>query len=209
MPDLMILKQFKVTEIGEGVFRNCENIKEVILPKSILIIGEEAFSGCGLEKINIPNGVTMIREKAFQYSQLKSIFIPPTLRKIERGTFWHTPLEKIIISEGISEIQEGAFAFCKSLKKIDLPQSVEVIGKEVFHAIGEIGNIRSKTNVYVRLAKNIREIYGMANSNIFGGIGCDTRRVTIFCEPGTIAMNYARKYSIPFKRYEEFDLLEV
>ena len=41
-------------------------------------------------------------------------------------------------------------------------------------------------------------------SSIFGS---NSKDVTIYCNAGSSAMKYTRKYSIPVKRYEEFDLL--
>ncbi len=37
------------------LFKDCINLKEIYVPKSVITIGEGAFSGCtNLEKITIP-----------------------------------------------------------------------------------------------------------------------------------------------------------
>lgn len=40
--------------IGKSVFKGCSRLKKVRLPKSLLEIGDFAFSGCALEEIAIP-----------------------------------------------------------------------------------------------------------------------------------------------------------
>jgi len=41
-----------VTTIGEGAFRNCANLSEIVIPESVTSIAYDAFEGCtGLEKV--------------------------------------------------------------------------------------------------------------------------------------------------------------
>jgi hypothetical protein len=55
-----------ITEIGDGVFKNCSEITSVDL-KNIVHIGSEAFNGCtNLAHISIPITVKSIKSKAFQ-----------------------------------------------------------------------------------------------------------------------------------------------
>ncbi len=64
-----IIKNFriyKVTEISEKAFFECEDIHEVELPDSIKIIGNYAFAECTrLKLINIPNELEKIGARAF------------------------------------------------------------------------------------------------------------------------------------------------
>ncbi len=52
--------------ISRGAFRNCEMLKEITLPDTLLTIGEEAFLNCGIERITIPASVNAIYENAFK-----------------------------------------------------------------------------------------------------------------------------------------------
>lgn len=61
------------TENGQGVqiisyraFENCELLKTVTLPDTLLTIGEEAFLNCGIESIAIPASVNAIYKGAFK-----------------------------------------------------------------------------------------------------------------------------------------------
>lgn len=55
-----------VTEVYYGAFKDCENLKTVILPASIKVINERAFEKCSsLEEIVIPDGVEKICKNVF------------------------------------------------------------------------------------------------------------------------------------------------
>lgn len=99
-----------VREIGERAFWNNHNIKTVVLPESLEVIGKEAFSTSSLEKINIPSNVKTITEKTFSDSTLKNINI----------------------AEGVCSIGKGAFSGCDNLGTLCIPATVTEISSEAF-----------------------------------------------------------------------------
>jgi uncharacterized protein YjgD (DUF1641 family) len=55
-----------ITEIKRGVFSFCVNLKEIIIPNTVLSIEEDAFKSClCLKSINIPRTVVTIKKGAF------------------------------------------------------------------------------------------------------------------------------------------------
>lgn len=49
------------------VCNNCYNLSKIILPSTLIEIGEDAFEGClNLKNITIPDSVTIIRDNAFR-----------------------------------------------------------------------------------------------------------------------------------------------
>jgi hypothetical protein len=183
-----------VAEIGNKVFQNCKEIEEIVLPNGIKRIGDSAFSGSGVRKINLPEGLLQIGECAFEKTKMKEIYIPSTLAEIPRECFASSKLENISFSKGISIIREEAFVYC-TLNKVDIPESVKYIEKDAFYCGGvlkiRIPNGVDVSQAYIRSIDN----YGKKST-------------IIYCNVGSSAMNYARRYGITVRRYKDFDLLE-
>ena len=78
--------------IAARAFSDCENLSKVILPNSVISIGESAFWGCtGLVSITIPNSVTSIANEAFAYCEnLNHITLPSCLTDIGWWAFSDT-----------------------------------------------------------------------------------------------------------------------
>ena len=72
-----------------GYYKELPVISKIILPKSTLEIGKEAFRNCtSLTDINIPNAVTSIEEGAFMYcTSLTDINIPNSVTSIGKSAF--------------------------------------------------------------------------------------------------------------------------
>ena len=59
---------------GTGVFQSCNNLKTVVLPENLTVLGNGSFQECSsLESINIPTGVTRIESDALRNTGLKSV----------------------------------------------------------------------------------------------------------------------------------------
>ncbi len=67
------------TEIGNHVFSYNLQLKRVVLPDGLILIGDYAFYYCGLEEINLPGGLERIGEYAFYTTKLHRIQLPRTL----------------------------------------------------------------------------------------------------------------------------------
>ena len=79
-------------------FYNCENLETIILPDSIISIGENTFCGCkNLTSITIPDSVTSIGKYAF-YNCYN--------------------LSTITLPAGITSMGTGPFMYCNNLKEV-------------------------------------------------------------------------------------------
>lgn len=133
-----------VIGIGSGVFYYKSNLKEVVLPNSILFIDYNAFSNCtGLETINLPNGLQCIGAGAFEHCEsINKIEIPSSVVEIGYKCFsYMVNLKEIKIPPYVSIIKERMFLNCQNLERIELPNSITEICTDAFsgcHALREI-----------------------------------------------------------------------
>lgn len=105
---------FLYGEIPSNVFTNAVNLKEIILPDGLKIIGMSSFKGCkNLNKVQIPNSVEEINSKAF-YDCLR--------------------MEDIQINDdsNLSSIGNQAFTTGSLLKDLTIPMTVMAISSEAF-----------------------------------------------------------------------------
>ena len=110
-------------------------ITSIIIPDSIISIGDGVFSGCSnLTDITIPNSVTSIGDGAFKDCiRLTSITIPDGVTSISDYTFLRcTSLTSITIPDSVTSIGDRAFEGCESLTSIMIPDSVTSIGSSTF-----------------------------------------------------------------------------
>lgn len=85
IPDTVTVKgrKFTVINIGERVFRENANLKEVFLPATIDSIKSEAFSETWyFATINFPDGLQYIGEFAFSGSRVNTAIIPKSVKYI-------------------------------------------------------------------------------------------------------------------------------
>lgn len=133
-----------VEKIGLAAFRNCSNLSSITFEKRICLItmGESVFSGCkSLKTIEIPPTVKRIGKAAFSgCTSLCSLSIPVSVETIEQNTFMDcTSLTDVSFESNAQlkaiyggEENKGAFYGCSSLRAIEIPASVEVIGQSAF-----------------------------------------------------------------------------
>lgn len=109
--DESILVPEHVHTIGEGAFKACVSLKQVVLPKHLRHILSGAFKGCRkLEHIHIPEGVCTIGDYAFHRCHaLTAIALPPS----------------------VEELGDCVFLYCDSLTRAEI-SGVKRMGKQVF-----------------------------------------------------------------------------
>ena len=129
----------------------------VVIPKSVKVIGVTAFKGCnGIKSVTIPNGVLGIGDRAFMgCDNLKSIKIPDSVKSIGVEAFSGCKnLETINIPKSVTGIGTKAFEGCKKLTPINIPKSVEIIGKSMedfnIDRLGRLSNYEG-TDVHVEI----------------------------------------------------------
>ena len=134
---------YGTTEIGEGEFFVCEDLREVELPDTVERIGRYAFDGCrNLVEIKLPESVITIEENAFRGCwSLKKIMIPASVRSIGYGAFSgcievetvkvdkNNPVYKSVSNCCLTKDGKTLVFGCKSSV---IPRSVVTIGEAAF-----------------------------------------------------------------------------
>ncbi|HOO23361.1 MAG TPA: leucine-rich repeat protein [Clostridia bacterium] len=142
-----------LTEIGTGAFSGCTGIAqtEFTVPQSVTQIGEGAFSGWkNLTKITLPfvgrkasvSDNDLVIEGMFGYIFGKTAYNggTATLQQYYKNTkpefvaTYYIPasLEEVVITGGRNKVHEGAFMNCTNIKKITLPDYIEMINYASF-----------------------------------------------------------------------------
>jgi hypothetical protein len=119
--------------IGEQAFEGCALVR-IDIPPSVRVIKYGAFSDCsGLTTAILNDGLEEIGNFAFYGSALVRIDIPPSVRAIKEYAFTGClQLATVILNDGLEEIRGRAFEGC-ALVRIDIPSSVRAIKDNAFH----------------------------------------------------------------------------
>ena len=119
-------RDYTVTAIGEGAFRECFDLQQVILPNTITTIDKNAFYNCtNLSSIVFPSSLSKINQSAFAYcTSLTSVVIPDNVVDIGWNVFYGcTGLTSVTISKYVSQLN-GTFQGCVRLTSVVIPESV-------------------------------------------------------------------------------------
>jgi hypothetical protein len=121
--------------IASEAFYNNEDLISVIIPGSVVSIGDQAFADNynNLTSVTINEGVQIIGKGAFSNCwALTTISIGYGVTSIGRNAFYQCEkLTSISIPNSVTSIGEYAFYYCNNLVSITLPSSVSV-GEKAF-----------------------------------------------------------------------------
>ena len=132
-----------VTSIGSNAFYSCSNLTDAQLSNSLTVIGESAFSNCGLTSIVIPDKVEGINKRGFSCCyDLCSVTINGNLRYIGNGAFKECgKLTDINLPASLESIDSYAFEYCYMLAEVVLPEHLQFIGEKAFLNCTSLTNI--------------------------------------------------------------------
>lgn len=137
LPSTTFEEIFMYDEIPTGIFNNAVNLKQIVLPNNLKIVGRSAFRGCrNLKAINIPDYVEEINSKAFYNCVgLKEINLTSNscLSSIGNQAFnTKSVLKDLTIPATVINVETEAFLGC-SVSKLHLkwqePLEVRIVPK--------------------------------------------------------------------------------
>lgn len=74
-----------------GAFYSCSQIKGIVLPDGIEVIGDHAFKNASIEYFNLPGSLSTIGAWAFENTQLTNVTLPWTITNVGEGAFYNIP----------------------------------------------------------------------------------------------------------------------
>lgn len=115
---------------------SCSSIRNIVIPDSVIVIGERAFNECtSLKYVDIGKGVKIIKTFAFRCcNTLENVNISNSITKISKFAFYGCfGIKEFIIPKTVEYIGKSAFQFCRNLKAVYIPDSVKYIGFKAFN----------------------------------------------------------------------------
>lgn len=104
-----------VERIRSEAYKNCAEIKRVVLPKSLRLIGRRAFQGCeNLCEIVSNGGLTHINDFAFSNCwNLRALTLPDTLARVGHHAFYGCgKLTGFRFGKSVKSVKSSAFERC-------------------------------------------------------------------------------------------------
>lgn len=184
----------KVTTIAPRVFAKKEQaaLSSIILPNSLVEIGDEAFQGSDITSIELPNSVTSLGKKAFaNCKNLKSVKLSASIKQIMPGTFCDcealeqleipssvtkisdlafegSGLKEAVLPMGVTTVGTGVFFNCKKLEKVVLPNSVKELGTCCFLFCDNLKSITLPDQKPRKIQPSVGIYKNMPDDNSFG-----------------------------------------
>ena len=128
MPNLknLDIAEVNITALPTQAFYNSKNVEHLILPNTLITIGEEMFYQSDLRSVVIPTNVTTVGYSAFKRcSSLTTVtFEKESQLKTIGGDYYY-----------------GAFSDCSSLTSIEIPASVETIEATAFKRCSKLTTV--------------------------------------------------------------------
>ena len=152
-----------VLKIGAAALAWCSNIPKIVIPDTVLKIGDEAFwgwssnqtihfegspcnivemgsfSGCRAKLSCNENTLQTKNNATYLYSP---VYINNELKERKRLLYYFGEEERFEIPSDVSEIADGAFMDCTLLKKVVIPESLNYIGDSTFYGCKSLEEVR-------------------------------------------------------------------
>ena len=171
MPNLknLDIAEVNITALPIQAFYKSTNVENLILPNTLITIGEEMFYQSKLKTVVIPANATTIGNSAFeQCASLISIDIPANVETIGTAVFWGCSSLATVTFENGSQLKTigggssyyGAFSYCTALTSIEIPANVETIGTAVFWGCSSLATVTFENGSQLKTIGGGSSYYG-------------------------------------------------
>lgn len=127
--------------VENRAFSEAAQLQKAKLPKGIISLQPELFSGCvSLKDVVLPEGLKYIHGRAFQNcTGLERIRLPEGLVAVWRRAFSGcTALKEVYLGDSVETIGYAAFSGCTALEKLRIPTGVKMTDGDAFENAGRV-----------------------------------------------------------------------
>lgn len=137
----IVLPKYLV-EIGEDAFRGSD-IASVEMPNTVKRLGVHAFADCkNLKNVTLSSSLTLIPMGAFSGCEaLEELQVPASVKKIADLAFEASGLKEMELPMGVEMVGAGAFFNCQQLEKLAFPNSLKRLGVCCFLYCNKLKNL--------------------------------------------------------------------
>lgn len=184
--------------ISWGAFSSCKSLKEIIMPDTVTDLSEFTFSYCqSLEKVKISSGVKKLGTCCFDHTALKSVVIPDGIESIGGCAFRDcAELTEVTLPYTLTSMGEQVFTRCEKLTEVVVPDGVPAFRDYAFYGCTSLKNLVIPDSVTVISDNALLASY---DDQISMGETVPIKGLTIQCNPGAYAVEYAEKYGINYE----------
>lgn len=123
-------------------FADSETLRNIIMPESVNLVGNDVFKDCLIENATIPVCLGYQLGSASRTSLVTVTMLKGNSTSIGYSAFnGCTSLKSIAIPDGVTSIDDYTFYNCTSLTSIVIPDSVTSIGEDAFNRCDSLKNV--------------------------------------------------------------------
>ena len=173
MPNLknLDIAEVNITALPIQAFYKSTNVENLILPNTLITIGEEMFYQSKLKTVVIPANATTIGNSAFeQCASLISIDIPANVETIGTAAFKGCSSLTTVTFEKESQLKTisggysnpnyyGVFSDCTALTSIKIPASVKTIEEAAFKGCSSLATVTFEKGSQLKTIRSADSYY--------------------------------------------------
>ena len=137
----------QTNNIGEGIFRDCANLTEVVFADDVTRVTNDAFAGTGLTSFNFSaTNIKTIGPRAFAGAKLASINLDG-VERIEYRAFQGNQIEELYLPKSIKYLQAELFRDNVGMRKLTVAYDTLTSGTTLPLFV-VLDNVYSKQSIY-------------------------------------------------------------